>query len=136
MNKKTVTCDGVLIADKVYLADSYFKRLRGLLGKKQLQPGEGLLLTKVSSVHCFFMKFTIDVVYLNAEMVVTGMETIPPWRIGKWVRGTKHTLELEEGKAQLLIKKGEDSLIVTFYVDICSALVIIGMSLSKEQIKG
>jgi uncharacterized protein len=104
---KLVTCNGVLIADQVLIADSYFKRLRGLLGKKQLQPGEGLLLTKVSSVHCFFMKFTIDVVYLNAEMVVTGIETLPPWRIGKMVRGTKHTLELEEGKAQSRIKRGD-----------------------------
>jgi len=107
MDKKKVTCNGSLIADKVYIADSYFKRLRGLLGKKQLQPGEGLLLTKVSSVHCFFMKFTIDVVYLNADMVVTGFETIPPWRVGKWIRGTSHTLELEEGKAHAMIKKGD-----------------------------
>jgi uncharacterized protein len=107
MSQKTVTCNGVLIADKVHIADSYFKRLRGLLGKNQLQPGEGLLLTKVSSVHCFFMKFPIDVVYLNADMMVTGIETIPPWKIGKLIRGTSHTLELEEGKAQALIKKGD-----------------------------
>lgn len=107
MDKKKVMCNGILIADKVYVADSYFKRLRGLLGKKQLQPGEGLLLTKVSSVHCFFMKFTIDVVYLTSDMVVTGIETIPPWHVGKWIRGTAHTLELEAGKAQTLIKKGD-----------------------------
>jgi len=107
MNSKKVTCNGILIADKVDVADSYFKRLRGLLGKKQLQPGEGLLLTKVSSVHCFFMKFTIDVVYLTADMEVTGIETLPPWRVGKWIRGTAHTLELEAGKAQALIKKGD-----------------------------
>lgn len=107
MDKKRVTCNGVLIADTVSIADSYFKRLRGLLGKKQLQPGEGLLLTKVSSVHCFFMKFPIDVVYLTADMVVTGVETLPPWRVGKWIRGTAHTLEIEEGKAQSLIKKGD-----------------------------
>jgi hypothetical protein len=105
--KKSVACNGNLIADKVLIADSYFKRLRGLLGKTQLQPGEGLLLTKVASVHCFFMKFTIDVVYLSDDMVVTGIETIPPWRVGKWIRGTSHTLELEEGKAQSHIKKGD-----------------------------
>jgi hypothetical protein len=107
MNLYKVTCNGVLIADKVNTADSYFKRLRGLLGKKQLQPGEGLLLTKVSSVHCFFMKFTIDVVYLSPEMIVTGVETLPPWRIGKWIKGTAHTLELAEGAAAGRIKKGD-----------------------------
>ena len=104
---KKVSCNGVLVADKVYLADSYFKRLRGLLGKEQLEPGEGLLLTKCSSVHCFFMKFTIDVVYLSATMVVQGIETLQPWQMGKWVRGTVHTLELEEGIAESFIKKGD-----------------------------
>lgn len=107
MRHLTVACNGVPIADHVNIADSYFKRLRGLLGKNQLQPGEGLLLTKVSSVHCFFMKFTIDVVYLSPEMVVTGIETIRPWRVGKWIRGTAHTLELAEGAAQGRIKKGD-----------------------------
>jgi uncharacterized protein len=107
MNKKIVTCKGVLIADKVDIADTYFKRLRGLLGKKQLQPGEGLLLTKVSSVHCFFMKFTIDVVYLSAEMVVTGVETLKPFQVGKWIKGTAHTLELEEGATAGRIQKGD-----------------------------
>ena len=105
--KFKVSCNGEILADKVYIADSYFKRLRGLLGKKQLQPGEGLLLTKVSSVHCFFMKFTIDVVYLDKDMVVTGVETIPPWRVGKWIKGTTHTLELEEGAARGRVKKGD-----------------------------
>ena len=107
MNQQKVTCNGVLIADKIHTADSYFKRLRGLLGKKQLQPGEGLLLTKVSSVHCFFMKFTIDVVYLSPEMVVTGVETLQPWKVGRWIKGTAHTLELEEGAATGRIKKGD-----------------------------
>lgn len=104
---KKVTCNGILIADNVMVADSYFKRLRGLLGKKQLASGEGLLLTKCSSVHCFFMKFTIDVVYLSADMVVQDMETLLPWQVGKWIRGTVHTLELEEGIAESYLKKGD-----------------------------
>lgn len=104
---KKVTCNGVLIADKVLVADRYSKRLRGLLGKKQLEPGEGLLLTKCSSVHCFFMKFPIDVVYLSTDMVVQAFETLKPWQVGKWVRGTVHTLELEEGIAESLIIKGD-----------------------------
>jgi uncharacterized protein len=104
---KIVTCNGVTIANQINIADNYFKRLRGLLGKKQLQPGEGLLLTQVSSVHCFFMKFTIDVVYLTSDMVVIDMETLPPWRVGKWVKGASHTLELEAGKAQAMVTKGD-----------------------------
>ena len=102
-----VLCNGSVIADNVRIADTYFTRLRGLLGKKKLERGEGLLLTQCSSVHCFFMKFTIDVVYLSKDMVVLGTETIRPWRIGKWVRGTVNTLELAEGAAVPKLQKGD-----------------------------
>lgn len=102
-----IICNGSVIADQVRVADTYFTRLRGLLGTKKLERGEGLLLTQCSSVHCFFMKFTIDVVYLSKDMVVLGTETLRPWRIGKWVRGTVHTLELAEGVAVPGLKKGD-----------------------------
>ena len=102
-----ILCNGSVIADDLHIADTYFTRLRGLLGKKELKRGEGLLLTQCSSVHCFFMKFTIDVVYLSKDMVVLGTETIRPWRIGKWVRGTRHTLELAEGAAISKLQKGD-----------------------------
>ena len=105
--EKIVTCNGIVVANHVNVANSFFTRLRGLLGKKQLKPGEGLLITKCSSVHCFFMKFTIDVAYLSEDFIVLGTETLLPWQLGKWVRGTKHTLELEEGKVESLIKKGD-----------------------------
>ncbi len=104
---KKVLINGIEIADKVIVADTYFKRLRGLLGKTHLNPGEGLLLTHCSSVHCFFMKFTIDIVYLSEDMVILGTETISPWRIGKFFRGTEHILELEEGVLGTQLKKGD-----------------------------
>lgn len=104
---KKVTCNGKLIAENINVADTYFKRLRGLLGKRQMTKDEGLLLTKCASVHCFFMKMTIDVVYLSASMDVLEVETLRPWQIGSWVKGAVHTLELKEGVAQSLIKKGD-----------------------------
>ncbi len=104
---KTVWMNGEIIADKVKVADTYFKRLRGLLGKNRLEPGEGLLLTNCSSIHCFFMKFPIDVVYLSKDMVILGAETISPWRIGTIFHGTAHVLELEEGALGTQIKKGD-----------------------------
>ncbi len=104
---KKVLVNGEEIADKVMIANTYFKRLRGLLGKSHLETGEGLLLTHCSSVHCFFMKFPIDVVYLTKDMIVLGTETIPPWRIGKTYRHTVHTLELAEGVLGTRLKKGD-----------------------------
>jgi uncharacterized membrane protein (UPF0127 family) len=69
------------------------------MGKKRLEKGEGLLLENCASVHCFFMRMPIDAVYLSKDLTVLGVETLRPWRIGRWFRGTKHVLELEAGQA-------------------------------------
>jgi uncharacterized protein len=102
-----VTCNGKVLANHILVADTYFKRLRGLLGKSHLEEGEGLLLTRCSSIHCFFMKFTIDVVYLSKEYVILDYETVQPWRIGKIVKGTAHVLELGEEALKGQIQKGD-----------------------------
>ncbi len=94
----TVRCEERILADKVNNADSFMKRLVGLMGKKRLQPGEGLLLS-CSSIHCFFMKIPIDAVYISKKMTVRGTQTLKPWRIGKWYPGTKYVLELQAGAA-------------------------------------
>ena len=60
----TVRCEGQILGDKIKHADSFFKRFIGLMGKKQLGQGEGLLLN-CSSIHCFFMKIPIDAVYIS-----------------------------------------------------------------------
>ena len=86
-------------AEHIAVADSYFTRLRGLMFRKSLAPGEGLLLKNCGSIHCCFMNFTIDVVYLNDKMEVLRVETVRPWRVGSLVRGARHVLELPEGGA-------------------------------------
>ncbi len=89
-----VYCNNAVLAEHVDIADSFKKKLIGLMGKKTLLSGQGLFLKNCSSVHCFFMKFPIDVVYLSQEMVVLHMETIQPWHIGSFTKNTKHILEL------------------------------------------
>lgn len=99
MNSVIIKNDKIIVANKVEQADSFIKRLKGLMGKPGLAPGEGLLLKNCSSIHCFFMKFPIDVVYLSADMKVLAVETIYPWRLGSFVKGAKHVLELPIGAA-------------------------------------
>lgn len=77
------------------------------MGKKTLQDQEGLLLFHCSCIHCFFMRFPIDAVYLSAEMKVVGIETLKPWRLGHFFKGAKHVLELPEGFAAGKIAVGD-----------------------------
>jgi uncharacterized membrane protein (UPF0127 family) len=97
-----VRCEGSILADNVKNADSFMKRFIGLMGKNRLDPGEGLLLS-CSSIHCFFMKIPIDAVYISKKMTVLGMETLKPWRVGKWFPGTKYVLELQAGAASSVV---------------------------------
>jgi uncharacterized membrane protein (UPF0127 family) len=86
----------------VVVADSYWARLRGLLGRRGLDPGEGLLLRPASSIHTAFMRFPIDVVFLDRDLTVLEVvEGVPPWRV-KTRRGARAVLELGAGEARRL----------------------------------
>ena len=81
------------------VADSIRARTKGLLGRHSLEPGEGLLLRPANSVHTAFMRFAIDVVFLDKELqVLDVVEAVPPWRV-KARRGARAVLELGAGEA-------------------------------------
>lgn len=88
---------GAIIADKVREADTFVAKFKGLMFRKSLGEGEGLLLKKCGSIHTNFMRFPIDVIYLSEDNAVLYAETVIPWRLGKHVKGAKHTLELPTG---------------------------------------
>lgn len=77
--------DKLLIGNKVYqvrVADSFFSRLLGLMGKKELRDDEVLLITKCNSIHTFFMRFNMDAVFVNNSMVVKkAVKNMKPCRV-------------------------------------------------------
>ncbi|NNF11759.1 MAG: DUF192 domain-containing protein [Gemmatimonadetes bacterium] len=90
---------GVQLGSKVGVADSWWRRSRGLLGRPRLDPGEGLLLLDCSSVHTVGMGYAIDVAFLDAEgRVVRSIGELHPFRIGIGGRSAVHTLELPAGR--------------------------------------
>lgn len=92
--------DGLAVVERCTVADRFFPRLRGLLGRKALGRGEGLLLSPSSSVHTCFMRFPIDVVFLDDELRVLGVSSaVRPWRLAGR-RGARHVLELGAGEAE------------------------------------
>lgn len=102
---------GEVVCSRCVLADRPWTRLRGLLGRKGLQAGEGLLLRPVGAIHTMFMRFAIDVVFLDRDYTVLKVvENLRPWRFAG-ARGAKAVLELPRGGARRL-RNGETLVIV------------------------
>ena len=83
---------------RIKYADSFWKRFNGLLFYKKPIIEEGLLITPCNSIHMFFMRFPIDVVFLDqSNNVVKVVPNIKPWRMVPPVRTAHSALELPIG---------------------------------------
>jgi hypothetical protein len=103
---------GTVLAPRARLASSYWSRLLGLMGRKQVEEGGGLLLTKSASIHSFFMRFRFDAVFLDNEDRVTKIvPSMRTWWIAFGGRGSKHVLELPAGTAERTSTQPGDTLI-------------------------
>src|ERR671935_1470608 len=88
-----------VVCERCFVADKPLTRLRGMLGRKEPAPGEGLLLKPTAAIHTCFMRFPIDVVFLDADLRVVGVTTgLKPWR-GAVRRGARSVLELRAGES-------------------------------------
>ena len=87
-----------IVAERVEVAGTSETRRRGLLGRTGLEEGAGLWLVPSEWIHTFGMKFPIDIVVLNKNDVVVGVqEALRPGWIGKLFWGAHSTLELPVG---------------------------------------
>ena len=92
--------DGRVVCEHLLVAARPLRRLRGLLGRRSLPEDEGILLRPAGSIHTFFMRFPIDVVFLDREGVVVGIEpSLAPWRTAGR-RGAKSVVELASGECE------------------------------------
>jgi uncharacterized membrane protein (UPF0127 family) len=92
---------GSVICSEGVLADTFRTRLFGLLGRKGLRQGSGLLIKPSSGVHTFGMSFPIDIVSLDRNYRVLGVyENTGPWTIRGLSLKTKSVLELPAGRIQ------------------------------------
>jgi uncharacterized protein len=92
--------DGSLVCERCLLAETPLTRLKGLLGRRELPRGEGLLLRPASSIHTFFMRFAIDAVWVDRELNVLDVSAgVAPWRTAR-CKGAKAVIELPAGEAE------------------------------------
>lgn len=88
-----------VIVENAMTADSFFKRLRGLMFTKQLLPQSALFIYPCSAIHTFFMNYNIDVLYLDINNIIVALdENMKPGKIGKYVKDAVAVVELPSGK--------------------------------------
>ncbi len=87
-----------VIATEVRMADNYFSRLLGLMGKPGLPPSTGLWIVPCNDIHSCFMRFEFDAIFVDKQNTVLYlMERMKPWGFSKWVKGGRAVLELPAG---------------------------------------
>ena len=88
------------VAERCYVAESFFSRLKGLIGTRAIPQGEGLLITRCNDIHMWFMSTPIDVVFVQKQgeqlyRVSSVHAHVPPWKIIPLIDKNAHeTLEL------------------------------------------
>jgi len=92
------TSSGAPIADRLRVAHTHWTRLRGLLGTRSLPQGDGLWIKPCRQVHMFWMRYAIDVVFLDDDYHVVGLAAdLRPWRISPLVKTATSVIELPAG---------------------------------------
>ena len=92
------TRTGKELSVDVKVADNLFTRMKGLLGRKELPVGEALWIKPCFSVHTFFMKFAIDVIFLNkTNRVIAAVRNLKPNRMTRLYPRSFSVLELPPG---------------------------------------
>ena len=89
---------GSTLGTRIALADRWWQRLRGLLGRAGLDPGEGLILRPCRAVHMAWMSFTLDVVFLDQRgSVIATYHRLAPGGRTRWHAAARDALELPAG---------------------------------------
>lgn len=100
--------ENTILATNAKLAKGFFERLIGLMFKKKLEHGNALIIPYCNWIHTFFMRFPIDVIYINEEYkIVDSIIALKPWNITSPRIKAQHVIELPNGSlSNIEIKKG------------------------------
>ena len=104
-----VAPQGQIVCERCYVAERSLPRIRGLIGWSELAPGEGMLLRPSWSIHTAFVRYPIDVVFLDDDLKVLSIAHLKPFRAAfRW--GAKAVLELPSGQCERIALKAGDRL--------------------------
>jgi uncharacterized membrane protein (UPF0127 family) len=112
---KLVNIDrGFTLAERLDMAVGFWGRLKGLIGTTSLPEGYALMLSPCNSIHTFFMKYGIDVIFIDRNnRVVKILHSVSPNRIGPVAPGAKAAIELKAGSCNKTGTRTGDRLKIT-----------------------
>lgn len=83
------------LAEEVMVADTPFRRMKGLLGNKEFSKGTAVLIKPCNSIHTFFMRFPIDVLFVDkGNRIIKAISTIKPFRLTRIYFNAAFAIEL------------------------------------------
>lgn len=99
---------GKVLGSDIRLAENFLERLKGLMFIKEMKGFDGLLIKNCNSVHNCFVRFPIDVVFVDNEFkIVKILRNFRPWRFSWMYFKAKHALELPAGTVGNEIREGD-----------------------------
>ena len=97
---RLTTSTGITVAGAVAMAETPWQRFVGLMGRRELAADAGLCLRPCSSIHMFFMRMSVDAIFVDRDGVVVRIyPSLRPWRVTRVVRKAKACIELPAGSA-------------------------------------
>ena len=100
-----------VLAEDVFIANTPFKRIKGLLGEKILLPDQAIILDPCNSVHTFFMRFAIDILFVDKDYkVVKALSELNPNKITRIYWHSSRVIELPAGRLNLTNTQAKDQL--------------------------
>lgn len=112
--KIIISNKNIIICEKCKMANTFVSRFKGLMLRKSLPEDEGLYLKKCNSIHMFFMKFPIDVLFIDKNsLVVHTLKDFKPWKVSQIIKGAIDVLELASGTIDKLNIMVGDHIIVS-----------------------
>lgn len=98
----------IVLAKNVKMANSMISRIMGLMFKKEFDQYDGLLIYPCNSIHTFFMRMIIDVVFLDRhDRIIHIIRKMRPWRMSWIYFKASKVLELPEGMVDIEVSKGD-----------------------------
>lgn len=109
MKMEIMTKDKILIANEAIEAKSTVQKMKGLMFSSSMQGFDGMLFKRCNSIHTFFMKYPIDILFMNKEMkIVKIIRNLQPWRITRMYFSAYQALEVMGGTLDERVREGDE----------------------------